>query len=324
MQTANPILAEAIRGSLVESFYRGAYAIVNFEGHLVDAAGDIDRLIYGRSSLKPLQSLAIVASGATRRYGLSLQKLALSCASHNGEANHIYLAKKWLECLGWDEGVLECGPIWPAHSETAYSYIKNNHQPSRLYHMCSGKHLGFLSVAAHQGITATGYTDWHHPVQIYNRDLLSEVCDIDLHQAPHGIDGCQASVIALSLRSFAKGLAQLAAPQRLNMSLQTACQEVVAAMSQYPHFVAGTERFCTDIALQSQGQILAKMGAEGVFSAIIPSRGWGIALKIDDGHMKAAEVALAKVLNQHALLYDKKFLNPAITNSNQQQVGWWQ
>ncbi len=324
MHIANPILVNAIRGDLVESFYRGAYVIMNAEGDLIDAAGDIDRLIYGRSSLKPLQALAVVTSGAMDHYRLLPHYVALCCASHNGEQRHILEVRKWLELLGFTEENLECGPIFPAYTEAAHHCIKNNELPSRLYHMCSAKHLGFLTVVSHLGMKAENYTKWDHPVQVYNRDILSQMCEMDLHQAPHGIDGCQAPVVALSLRCFAQGIAKLANPHILETSLRKAAVAVVSAMKTNPFFVAGTERFCTDIAVKSEGKILAKMGAEGVFSAVIPDRGWGIALKMDDGHLKAAEVALAKILHQHQMLEDESFLRPLILNSNSQKVGWWE
>ena len=40
---SNPILVQIVRGDMVESFFRGAYVIMDADGQIIDAAGDIDR-----------------------------------------------------------------------------------------------------------------------------------------------------------------------------------------------------------------------------------------------------------------------------------------
>ena len=88
----NPILVEAWRGSVVESFHRGAYAIVDAAGGVVAARGDIQRPVYPRSAIKVLQALPLVESGAADRFGLTNEELALACASHDGETEHVRTA----------------------------------------------------------------------------------------------------------------------------------------------------------------------------------------------------------------------------------------
>lgn len=87
----NPILVQAIRGELIESCYRGAYVVVDIEGNIIVSAGDNKAKIYPRSALKPIQSLAVVESGAANKFNLSSEELALACASHNGEEQHVKL-----------------------------------------------------------------------------------------------------------------------------------------------------------------------------------------------------------------------------------------
>ena len=85
---ANPILVEVTRGPLVESVHRGSIAIANAEGEIVFSLGDIEALIYPRSSLKPIQALPLIESGAAEAFGLSDEEIALACASHSGEPMH--------------------------------------------------------------------------------------------------------------------------------------------------------------------------------------------------------------------------------------------
>ena len=48
----------------------------------------------------------------------------------------------------------------------------------------------------------------------------------------------------------------------------------------------------------TNGQVAVKTGAEGVHCAILADAGVGVALKIDDGAKRAAEVAMAAVLER--------------------------
>jgi len=84
----NPILVEVTRGALVESIHRGSFAIMDASGALRLALGDIESPVYSRSSLKPMQAMPLVESGAADAFGLSDEEVALACASHSGEPMH--------------------------------------------------------------------------------------------------------------------------------------------------------------------------------------------------------------------------------------------
>ncbi|MFY7857628.1 MAG: asparaginase, partial [Rubrivivax sp.] len=75
---SNPVLVHALRGGITESFHRGALAIVDADGGVMTALGDIDRPIFGRSAVKVLQALPLVASGAAEAFGLTDEELALA------------------------------------------------------------------------------------------------------------------------------------------------------------------------------------------------------------------------------------------------------
>ena len=56
-----PVLVELWRGEIVESFHRGAFAVVDAGGTLLRQGGDIERPVYARSAVKGLQALPLVA-----------------------------------------------------------------------------------------------------------------------------------------------------------------------------------------------------------------------------------------------------------------------
>jgi L-asparaginase II len=64
--TAGPMLIEVTRGDMVESRHRADVAIVDADGKVVRAWGDIEPTVYGRSAIKPLQALPLIESGAAR------------------------------------------------------------------------------------------------------------------------------------------------------------------------------------------------------------------------------------------------------------------
>ena len=69
-----------------------------------------------------------------------------------------------------------------------------------------------------------------------------------------------------------------------------AANRIVAAIAAHPFHVGGTGRFDTEAMAMLQGRAITKTGAEGVFCAAAPELGLGLAVKIDDGATRAAEV----------------------------------
>ena len=96
----DPVLVEVTRGALVESRHRGAIAIVDVRGTIVASIGDVGQAVFPRSAVKPLQALALVESGAAERYRLGPAELALACASHAGEPQHVEAARRMLAAAG--------------------------------------------------------------------------------------------------------------------------------------------------------------------------------------------------------------------------------
>ena len=65
-----------------------------------------------------------------------------------------------------------------------------------------------------------------------------------------------------------------------------------------------------------------KVGAEGVHAAAIPELGLGVALKVDDGAVRAAEVTVATVVERLLVDLDvQRFVRPPITSWRGAVVG---
>ncbi|MBK8085917.1 MAG: asparaginase [Devosia sp.] len=293
---ANPILVEQTRGDHVENRHRGALVVVDAAGSIVVALGDIDRPVFPRSAIKSMQALAMVRSGALGRFGLSDEELALACASHHGEDVHVEGVTHFLSHIGLGAEALECGAHAPSNARAREALRRAGREPSPLHNNCSGKHSGMLSVAQALGVDPHGYVERTHPVQVAVRDAIETVVGEPLSVDRCGVDGCSIPTWAAPLRAFARGFARMATGTDLPADLGAAARRIFDAATSHPLLVAGTGHLDTLVMEAFAGRVMQKGGAEGVQCGAIRDRGWGYALKIDDGNMLASQVAVASLL----------------------------
>ncbi len=299
----NPILIEVLRGSAVESRHAGALAIVDASGTVHTALGDVDRPIFPRSAVKLLQALPLVASGAADAFGLTDAELALACASHSGEPEHVATAAGMLARLGLDADALECGTQWPGREPVLRAMAARGEVATPLHNNCSGKHSGFVCVAclmargagAEPAEFARGYVAAEHPVMREVTAALSAATGLDTERAPRGIDGCSIPTFALPLRALALAFARCGTGQGLSSGNARAARRLRQAAAAAPFMVGGTDRFDTRVMQAFGERLFCKIGAEGVYCAALPELGLGVALKIDDGAARAAEGTMAAV-----------------------------
>ncbi|MDR3512986.1 MAG: asparaginase [Caulobacteraceae bacterium] len=292
----NPVLVELTRGEWLESRHRGSIAVADAKGALVWSAGDVDQPVFGRSSLKMLQALPLVETGAADAFAVSDAELALACASHSGEPVHVEAVGGWLGRIGCDETCLACGAHPPLNEAAARALVLEGKAPSRLHNNCSGKHAGFLTVARHLGVDIAGYERPDHLVQRRALAAMAEMAGVDPASMRVAIDGCAAPAPAFPLRGLATAMARIANPSGLAPDRAEAACRLDAAVKAHPLMVAGTGRACTAIIRAAGGRASVKTGAEGVFVAVLADLGLGIALKIDDGAGRASETTIAALL----------------------------
>ena len=301
--TTNPVLAEALRGGIVESAHCGAVAVVDADGALHSAWGDIDRPIFPRSAVKVLQALPLVESGAAERYGLIDEELALACASHGGEARHTAMAASMLAKAGLDVAALECGAHWPYFDGAIKAMAAAGSHPSALNNNCSGKHAGFVCLGClmagenDRRAFLEGYVKPDHPVMREVTAALQSSTGYDLARAAVGTDGCSIPTYAIPLRHLAHGFARVATGIGLKPGHAAAALRLRQAVARAPFMVGGTGRFDTRVMEHFGERVFCKVGAEGVYCAALPSLGLGVAVKMDDGNTaRACEVVMAALL----------------------------
>ena len=309
--TCNPVLVEVLRGGIVESFHRGALAIVDAHGSLRTALGDIERPVFPRSAVKVLQALPLVASGAADRWQLTTEELALACASHGGEPAHAQTAASMLAKAGVDHEALECGTHWPYNDAAIKGLAARGEGPSALHNNCSGKHAGFVCLGCWMAEQRAGghdrrdflrgYVEPGHPVMREVTAALQAATGYDLAHTATGTDGCSIPTYAIPLRHLAHAFARLGTGQGLSADHARAAKRLREAVASAPFLVAGSGRLDTRLMERLGQRLFCKVGAEGMYCAALPELGVGVAIKIDDGNnARACEVVLAAVV-EHLL-----------------------
>jgi L-asparaginase II len=322
----DPILVEVLRGSLVESRHRGAVSVVNADGAMLLAIGDVTMPVFPRSAIKALQALPLVESGAADRYGFGDEELALACSSHSGEPAHVEGVARMLGEAGLDASALACGAHWPISQPAAYALAKTG-APSALHNNCSGKHAGFLCLACAMGIDHVGYWQPEHPVQQRVHAVLEDLTGESLGAERCAVDGCSVPTWAIPLKKLAYAFAKFGTGRGLSLERAAAAARLRAACAANPWFVAGTGRFCTDIMKLLGARVFVKTGAEGIFCGALPEQGLGIAVKCDDGAGRAAEAIMAATIARLLSLDPaeeaalSRFARPTLRNWNGVEVG---
>lgn len=280
------MLADQVRSGLVETSHDGAVAVVDGQGRLIAAYGDIDRLFYLRSSAKPFQALVSQESGAS----LTPLELAITCASHRGFPVHVGLVSSLLAAGGLAESALQCPPAWPLHATASRLVQKGNGEsPRRIWHNCSGKHAGFLRACVASGWPIDTYLDPDHPLQQRVRAAVSELGDFAVD--PVGVDGCGAPVLRTTVRAMATMFARLGTDPRL--------RDVFTAMHRYPALIGANGEGDSDMGMAANA--VAKGGAEGCVGVAVESR-LGLAVKSWDGDGVVANLAAATSLDRLGVL----------------------
>ncbi len=297
-----PSAIEFRRQGRLEALHRLSVAVVDGDGRPIASAGDPAARTYWRSAAKPFQAIPFLASGGAASFGLGEREIAILCASHNGEAAHRAAAARILAAAGLAETDLLCGahlPMWPPgwrELEAAGG------APTALWNNCSGKHAGMLACCRHRGWPTFDYRSPEHPLQVEIREVVRRTSGEAPEAIGEAVDGCGVPAFHLSLAGMATAYARLAGGGDLPGPWHVAARRLLGAVAAEPWFLAGTGRLCTRLVEVTSGVVIGKGGAMGIYCAVLRDRGWGLALKVEDGSGRAAEVALVEALRQLAAL----------------------
>jgi len=283
--SAAEILAEITRSGVVESVHSGHLVILNSDGSVHLSKGDPTQLTYPRSTIKSIQTSAMIRNGLR----LEPRLLALVSASHSGAAMHQDGALEILASAGLAEKDLQNAKDKPLGEIERRAW--GNQEPTRLAMNCSGKHAGMLATCVAAGWPTQNYLDPEHPLQIAIKTELESLAgeDVSLTSA----DGCGAPLFLISLMGLARAM------RAITISTDPIHQSVVQACRDFPEMVAGEKRLTTRLMREVPG-LFMKEGAEGVEVATLAD-GRTIVFKVSDGSIRPFETLMVAALAEFGI-----------------------
>lgn len=294
------VVAHLIRDGIVESLHRGIVSVVDHTGQVLWERGNSRAIVYPRSTLKPLQTAALLSTGVH----LTDLEVALTTASHSGSKDHREAVAAFLNRHGFHENDLQCPVDWPLGSAERADLVKSGGVASRVAMNCSGKHAGFLATCAHLGYDTTTYLDPDHPLQVLIARTIEEWTGETIGFS--STDGCGAPLHTVSVRGLATGIA------RLSLGQSPEAATLLRAVSATAWALDGAGRANT-VTIETMGGI-AKIGAEGLVVIGTPE-GVAVAVKILDGSMRATTpVALEALLAVGAITAEQRDIVLAVVD----------
>jgi L-asparaginase II len=301
-------VVHVIRGEKVESIHRGDIVAVNTNGKIIFEYGSKDKRTFWRSSAKPFQTIPLVESGGLEQFNIEAKELALICASHGGEEKHVKTVKTLLKKIGKTVDDLDCGLAKPMYSKAYIKLIKENKTVTQANNPCSGKHTGMLALGVLRDYDLKNYILKSHPIQQEMLQAIAEMTKLPIEAIDLAIDGCGVPVFGLPIKNMAIAYAQLAKKKFKSNKRDQALKKITEAMTQFPFYVAGTRRLDTILMEETDGKILAKLGAEAVYCLSILEKDIGIAMKIEDGAYRALDALVPDLLLKHGYITKKEYM----------------
>jgi L-asparaginase II len=274
-------LAVLERSGFDESRHIGAAIVVAPDGSVLRELGDGGALVFGRSSLKLFQAIAVLRSGVA----LEGAQLVIASASHGGTADHVRLVEALLERSELGRDALQCPVDWPLDGGARRAAP----EPARILMNCSGKHAAFLLACVTNGWPTETYLEPSHPLQQLIRATVEEFTGATVEHV--GVDGCGAPVFATTLRGLATAVGRVTSATAVRGDANAAT--LAEAIRANAWVIDGVGRANT-IVIDELG-IVTKGGAEGVMVMGLAD-GTAVALKILDGSARATTLVALELL----------------------------
>jgi L-asparaginase II len=288
--TSPAVLAEVVRSGFVESRHRGTVVTLDPTGAEAWAVGDVHATMLPRSSVKPLQAVGMVRCGLD----LPADLLALAAASHSGEPFHLECVRRILDRAGLDESALQTPPDDPLEEWVRVEALLAGAEKSPIHMNCSGKHAAMLATCALNGWDTKTYLDPDHPLQRAVRSTIEDLTGVEVEVT--AVDGCGAPLLSTTLTGLAESFRRLVLAEP-----GTPEHRVAQAVREYPEHASGTRRDEARLLRALPGAV-GKAGAEACYAVALPE-GHAVALKIDDGSVRALPVVMAAALRRLGVVH---------------------
>lgn len=306
-------LLEYVRNGLVEQEHYGFLVRVSIDGKVFKLGDDKNYPFYLRSCAKPLQAALLIDFELDKFYNMSLEEVAICCASHAGEPCHVNIVQNFLNKVGVSSDLLKCGLHKPLSKIEQNKLIISGEKETVLQNNCSGKHAMMLAICKKIGTNEWDINDYdslNHPLQVAIKNKIYDLCEIRQNY-PITKDGCGVPIYSMPLENMVKGY--------LNLFLNEKYSKIRDAFVKYPYLIGGEDRLDTAI-MKVNENLIAKVGAGGLCIVINLKTKEGLIIKIMDCDIKARTISLVNILKQLGWLDDKMLDNELLRDQNKKDI----
>ncbi|MCA9717278.1 MAG: asparaginase [Myxococcales bacterium] len=298
-------LVDYRRNDVSETTIHGAVAWAHGDEVIHSFGGNV--LCYGRSMMKPF-TMKVFARELDPV--LSPAQKAITCASHNGDTEHVATAQSILAEAEW-------GLMLTPLDVPLVQFGRQVRRPRRWYHCCSGEHAGILRGCRLKGWSRVGYTLPQHPMFSAYLDVLRRTLGPRWEPLRVARDGCGLPTTSNTVNELALLYAGLVREREADW--------IWASMTAHPDLVGGFNRLDSSILKACGGRVIAKEGADGLLGLAVEHpdypRGLGIVVKIAHGWNPQATWYIARAIlgvlgfelrNPYPLHRQKAFIVPGV------------
>jgi L-asparaginase len=295
-QRRNGVSETTVHGAV--SWYSGDKLIHGFGGNVLCYGRSMMKLFYMRVFARELDSV------------LNWKQKAISVASHNGTAEHVAAATSILPESEW--GLMQTPLDVPL-----VQFGRQVRRPRRWFNNSSGHHAAILLGCRLKGWGRAGYTLPSHPIYTAYLSVIREILGQDWRPLRVARDGDGLPTVSMTVNELARCYAHLAREKSRDW--------IWEAMSREPDLVGGFNRLDTTVMKSTNGQVIAKEGADGLLGMAIQHPdypdGLGVVIKIAHGWNPQATWYVARGIlgvlgfqlrNPYRLHRQKAFLVPGI------------
>lgn len=247
MENNAKILLTTKRNDCIDSIYYGSIYLANKKEIYKQIGFNKTTKFYMRSLAKPLQASIICDCNIIEEFKLNKKELAIFCASHAGDLEHIKILKNLLNKHGIKNKNLILKPETPLDTR----HFKG--RKTKLHNNCSAKHIMMLLMSKYYKYDFKNYTNENHPIQKLikkKQEFLSqEKC------SKLSYDGCGTPLWEISIKGIINSYFNLVKDEKF--------EPILNSILKYPNIFGGFNRLDSEIITLSKGKLFSKVGAGG-------------------------------------------------------------
>ena len=301
------------RGKIVESTHKSKCIIKDYNYKTIFSTNNDNDIVYPRSAIKVFQAIPFIRSKAHQKFNLSNKQIAIACASHCGEKEHLAVLEKWIKKIKIKKKLLQCGIHNPLNSESSNKLLLSGKKPDQLHNNCAGKHLAMISGCINQNMNVDKYLELKHPYQKMIRSCLEDFTETKILKSQIGVDGCSAPQYAFPLKNLSIAMINLIKNYKKIGNYSDEIKVLLNAIAMNPQLTGSKSIYPSQLMSATNGKIFSKGGAEGILLFAHKEKGIGGIIKVNDGN----ERALPSIANQ--IFKELKILN----NSELRKLSKW-